>query len=92
MRPQTIGLMLLLGGCARVDQAREPRAPADAADLHVLLAACHRGELGDALCEHVEQAELQRMMSGASGTDEYRRLEQLPPIPASFDAPVEARP
>jgi len=38
-------------------------------------------------CETVNEANRRRFFAGLGGADEYRTLAELPPIPASFDAP-----
>ena len=91
----------LLAGCDRPQALSVNALAADPARLHRLLVQCRRGEHDAAFCARVDQADLQRFMSGKTGLDEYRTLDELPPIPPSFDGPsagagssvsVEARP
>lgn len=87
----------LLAGCDRPQALSVDALAADPARLHQLLAQCRRGEHNAAFCARVDQADLQRFMSGRAGPDEYRTLSELPAdIPPSFDGPsassTEARP
>ncbi len=91
----------LLAGCDRPQAPSVNALAADPARLHRLLVQCRRGEHDAAFCARVDQVDLQRFMSGKTGLDEYRTLDELPPIPPSFDGPsagagssvsVEARP
>nr|WP_289241536.1 hypothetical protein [Delftia sp.] len=62
---------------------------ADPSRLHLLRAQCRAGQLDDASCAQVAQADLRRFLSGKTGPDEYQTLADLPPIPPSFDEPAE---
>lgn len=76
----------LLAGCDRPQALSVDTLAADPARLHRLLAQCRRGEHDAAFCARVDQADLQRFMSGKTGPDEYRTLDELPAaIPPSFD-------
>jgi hypothetical protein len=85
----------LLASCGR-PQALSIDAPAaDPVRLHALRAQCRRGEHNGAFCARVAQADLRRFLSGQAQSDEYQKLADLPPIPASFDgpdSPTEAKP
>lgn len=79
----------LLAGC---DEQQVPSVDALAADparLHALAAQCRRSEHDGAFCAQVTQAGLRRFFSGQVGPNEYQKLADLPPIPASFDGPDE---
>lgn len=93
--PVPFAFACLLAGCGRPQALSVDALAADPALLHALRAQCRSGEHGDAFCAQVDRADLQRFLSGRSGPDEYRTLAKLPPIPSSFDGPVdegEARP
>lgn len=79
-------LRLLLLGCAlAVGTGCGTRAAVD--DVDAL--ARDRGRLRAELqrCEAVNEANRRRFFAGLGDADEYRTLADLPPIPASFDAP-----
>jgi len=92
----------LLAGCDRPQTLSVDAIAVDPTLLHRLLAQCRRGEHNATFCARVDQADLQRFMSGKSGPNEYRTLSELPAdIPPSFDGSspgadssvsVEARP
>ena len=87
----------LLAGCNRPQALSVDAIAADPTLLHRLLAQCRRGEHNAAFCARVDQADMQRFMSGKTGPDEYRTLGELPAdIPPRFDGPspssTEARP
>ncbi|WP_027483901.1 hypothetical protein [Rhodanobacter sp. OR87] len=78
----------LLTGCDRMQALSVDALAAGPARLHRLLAQCRRGEHDVAFCARVDQADLQRFMSGRTGPDEYHTLDELPAaIPPSFDGP-----
>jgi hypothetical protein len=88
----TLILVCLLVGCERAEPLDPATLESDPARLHALHRQC-AGAGGDkARCSSVEQAELQRLLSGRSTADEYRTLAELPSIPASFDEPMETQP
>lgn len=95
----------LLAGCDRPQTLSVDAIAVDPTLLHRLLAQCRRGGHDVTFCARVDQADLQRFMSGKFGPNEYRTLSELPAdIPPSFDGPspsdsatpgistVEARP
>ena len=43
-------------------------------------------------CTTAAQAYRRRFFDGTGGSDEYGAMERLPPIPPTFDAPLEAYP
>lgn len=78
----------LLAGCDRPQTLSVDAIAADPVLLHRLLAQCRQGEHNAAFCARVDQADMQRFMSGKAGPDEYRTLSELPAdIPPSFDGP-----
>ena len=88
-------LVLVLAGCS-------PPAPADGIDalvadpvrLKAVRQQCQadRAKAGEAACQAAAEAFRRRFFAGTAGPDEYRTLADLPPIPPSFDAPVEVTP
>ena len=81
-------LACLLAGCDRPQVLSVDALAVDPARLHALRAQCDGGKHDGAFCAQVAQADLQRLLSGHIGPDEYRTLPDLPPIPASFDTPT----
>lgn len=85
--PVLVVVAFLLAGC---DRPQVPSVNAIAADptlLHRLLAQCRHGQYDAAFCARVDQADLQRFLSGKAGPHEYRTLSELPAgIPSSFDS------
>ncbi|KAA0020247.1 hypothetical protein F0A16_00040 [Salinicola corii] len=47
-----------------------------------------RQVVGENDCQVVAEAYRRRFFSGQAGSNEYRTLTDLPPIPPSFDGPV----
>ncbi|HEL3180556.1 TPA: hypothetical protein UME25_002697 [Stenotrophomonas maltophilia] len=85
--PVLFVLASLLAGCER-----SPSVDALAADpsrLDALRAQCRASEHGGAFCAQVAQADLCRFLSGKAGPGEYQTLDDLPPIPPSFDEPTD---
>lgn len=81
-------LACLLAACYRPPALSVGAIAADPTLLYRLLAQCRQGEHDAAFCARVDQADLQRFMSGKAGPDEYRTLSELPvDIPPSFDGP-----
>ncbi|AFT71070.1 Putative lipoprotein [Alloalcanivorax dieselolei B5] len=91
-RAPVLVALCLLAGCDRPQALSVDTLAADPTRLHTLRAQCSRGEHNGAFCEQVAQADLRRFLSGQAGPDEYQTLTDLPPIPASFDDPMEGRP
>ena len=93
--PVLFAFACLMAGCDRPQALSVDALAVDPAQLHALRAQCRRGEHNGAFCARVAQADLRRFLSGQAQPDEYQKLADLPPIPASFDgpdAPTEARP
>ncbi|WP_312683307.1 EexN family lipoprotein [Stenotrophomonas chelatiphaga] len=85
-------LALLLTACGQ--QPAENLADALVADpvrLKALRAQCadDRQAVDEDDCRAAAEAFRRRFFSGQAGPDEYRTLAELPPIPASFDEPIE---
>lgn len=85
--PALLLLACLLAGCDRPQVLSIDALANDPARLHALRAQCESGAHDGAFCTQVAQADLQRFLSGRTGPDKYQTLADLPPIPASFDAP-----
>lgn len=91
----TVVAVLVLAGCT-------PPAPADGIDalvadpvrLKAVRQQCQadRAKVGEAACQAAAEAFRRRFFAGTAVPDEYRTLAELPPIPPSFDAPVEVAP
>lgn len=45
--------------------------------------------VGEDVCKAAAEAYQRRFFSGRSGPEEYDSLEELPPIPPTFDSPVD---
>ncbi|MBV6812630.1 hypothetical protein ACE15N_10355 [Xanthomonas campestris pv. passiflorae] len=89
--PALLFLACLLAGCDRPQVLSIDALAADPARLHALRAQCSSGAHDGAFCAQVAKADLQRFLSGRPGPDEYQTLADLPPIPASFDAPTTSQ-
>lgn len=92
MRSASVLLAVLLTACGQ--PPAEDLADALAADparLKALRAQCaaDRQVAGEDVCRAAAEAFRRRFFSGAAGPDEYRSLDELPPIPPSFDTPPE---
>ena len=84
-------LACLLDVCDRPQVLSIDALAADPARLYALRAQCGSGAHDGAFCAQVAKADLQRFLSGRTGPDEYQTLADLPPIPASFDAPTTSQ-
>lgn len=85
-------LAVLLTACGQ--QSAESLADALTADpvrLKALRAQCADDwqAVDEDDCRAAAEAFRRRFFSGQAGPDEYRTLAELPPIPASFDEPIE---
>ena len=89
--PVLCGFVLLLAGCGQQEVPSVDALSADPSRLRLLKEQCRAGQLDDASCAQVAQADLRRFLSGKTGPDEYQTLADLPPIPPSFDEPAEDR-
>ena len=92
-------LAVLLTACGQSsDQQRaEDLAATLAADpvrLKALRARCEADlqAAGEDTCRAAAEAFRRRFFAGQTGPDEYRTLAELPPIPASFDTPIDDAP
>lgn len=91
MRYVLVLSVALLAGCSQ--QSREDLA-ADPARLKALRAQCaaERQAVGEGACRAAADAYRHRFFDGHGGPEEYVALEDLPPIPATFDSPVDDAP
>ena len=80
---------LVLAGCDQPQRLSVDALAADASRLRALRAQCRAGEHDGVFCTQVAQADLRRFLSGHAGPGEYQTLADLPPIPPSFDEPVD---
>ncbi|MBI7805274.1 hypothetical protein JEV83_26115 [Pseudomonas aeruginosa] len=92
MRCTPVLLAVLLAACGQ--QPAEDLAATLAADpmrLKALRAQCaaDRQAAGEDTCRAAAEAFRRRFFAGHTGSDEYRTLAELPPIPASFDTPED---
>ncbi|MFM0276503.1 hypothetical protein P0D75_00555 [Paraburkholderia sediminicola] len=86
--PVLVVAACLLAGCDRPQALSVDAIAVDPALLHRLLAQCRHGQYNATFCARVDQADLQRFMSGKFGPNECRTLDELPAdIPPSFDGP-----
>ncbi|WP_275627513.1 hypothetical protein [Pseudomonas sp. 273] len=84
--------MLLLVACGQqpADDLADTLA-ADPVRLKALRTQCaaNRQAVGEDDCRATAEAFRRRFFAGHTGPDEYNSLADLPPIPASFDAPTD---
>jgi hypothetical protein len=76
-----------LTGC---DQPSSEGLANKAYRLEVLRAQCAADD--DSACRAAASAYRRRFFDGTGDPDEYGVLEQLPPIPPTFDSPIDAEP
>ncbi len=95
MRCACVLLAVLLTACGQSSGEQRAENPADAlaADpmrLRALRAQCaaDRKAVGEDACRAAAEAFRRRFFADHTGPDEYDPLAELPPIPASFDAPI----
>lgn len=91
MRYVLVLSVALLAGC---DQQPSVGLAADPVRLKALRAQCTadwRG-MGEGDCRAAAEAYRRRFFEGQSGPDEYLAVEELPPIPPTFDSPVDDEP
>lgn len=88
MRYVLVLSVALLAGCGQ--QFREDLA-ADPVRLKALRAQCaaERQAVGEGACRAAADAYRRRFIAGHGGPEEHVALEELPPIPPTFDSPVD---
>lgn len=88
MRHVLVLLVALLAGSG--EQSSENLA-ADPVRLKVLRAQCAADWrlVGEGVCRAAAEEYRRRFFAGQSGPEEYVALEALPPIPPTFDSPVD---
>lgn len=86
----TLALVSVLDACGRPQASSVEALAADPVRLKLLRSQCveDRATVGESACQRVAEASRQRFFSGRTGPDEYSTLADLPPIPATFDAPA----
>ena len=94
-RALLLSVIAMLTACGR----HEPALTVDALahDPQQLYALRHRcavahAHMDSATCRVVDAAYARRFFLGLGGAGEYQTLAELPPIPASFEAPQGDRP
>lgn len=91
-RALVLSVLVVLAACGRHTPALTVEALAhDPQQLRPLYHRCTaaRAQVGEAACRIVDAAYARRFFLGLGGPDEYQTLASLPPIPDSFDAPVD---
>ncbi|HCF2006603.1 TPA: hypothetical protein NH923_005238 [Pseudomonas aeruginosa] len=95
MRCVPVLLAALLTACGQQpDEDLAATLAADPVRLKALRAQCatDRQTVGEDTCRAAAEAFRRRFFAGQTGSDEYRTLAELPPIPASFDTPDDDAP
>ena len=90
-----LSVIVLLTACGRQEPALTVDALAhDPQRLYALRQHCAvaHAHVGNAICRVVDAAYARRFFLGLGGASEYQTLAELPPIPASFEAPQGDRP
>ncbi|MDN7754698.1 hypothetical protein [Burkholderia gladioli] len=94
-RALVLSIIAMLTACGQ----HEPVLTVDALahDPQQLYALRHRcavahPRMDNATCRRVDAAYARRFFLGLGGANEYQTLAELPPIPASFEAPQGDRP
>jgi hypothetical protein len=91
----TMIALLVLAGCKSSATADGIDAlAADPVRLKTVRQQCQadRAKAEGAVCQAAAEAFRRRFFAGIAGPDEYRTLADLPPIPPSFDEPMEVAP
>ncbi|MED5024787.1 hypothetical protein [Pseudomonas aeruginosa] len=86
MRSVLVLSVALLAACGQPPCEGLAANPARLATLRAECAADWRA-VGEGVCRVAAEAYRHRFFAGHSGPDEYVSLEELPPIPPSFDEP-----
>lgn len=88
MRSALVLAVALLAGCG--EPSSEDLA-ADPVRLKALRDQCAADwkSVGEGVCRAAAEVYRRRFFAGQSGPEEYVALEELPPIPPTFDSPVE---
>jgi len=86
MRSVLVLSVALLAACGRSPCEDLGIDPVRLKTLRVECAA-HWRAVGEDTCRAVAEAYRRRFFAGDSGPDEYVALEELPPIPPTFDEP-----
>lgn len=88
MRYVLVLSVALLAGCG---EPSSEDLTADPVRLKALRAQCaaDRQAVGEGACRAAAEVYRRRFFAGQSGPEEYDTLEELPPIPPTFDSPVD---
>lgn len=88
MRSALVLSVALLAGCG--EPSSEDLA-ADPVRLKALRDQCVADwrRVGEGVCKAAAEAYRRRFFAGQGGPEEYAALEALPPIPPTFDSPVD---
>lgn len=89
MRSALMLSVALLAGCG--EPSREDLA-ADPVRLKALRDQCGADwrRVDEGVCRAAAEVYRRRFFAGQGGPEEYVALEELPPVPPTFDSPVEA--
>ncbi|HID9776555.1 TPA: hypothetical protein ACXI4O_002554 [Pseudomonas aeruginosa] len=88
MRSALVLSVALLAGCG---QPSSEDLAADPVQLKALCDQCSSDWRGvcESVCRAAAEAYRRRFFAGQGGPEEYVALEELPPIPPTFDSPVD---
>ena len=88
MRYVLVLSVALLAGC---DQSCSEDLAADPVRLKALRVQCAAdwSGVGEGVCKAATEAYRRRFFPGQSGPEEYVTVDELPPIPPTFDSPVD---
>lgn len=88
MRYVLVLSVALLAGC---DQQSSEGLAADPVRLKALRAQCavDRQAVGEGACRAAAEAYRHRFFDGQGDPEEYVAVEELPPIPPTFDRPID---
>ncbi|WP_186073102.1 hypothetical protein [Burkholderia gladioli] len=93
--PLVLSIIVMLTACGRHEPALTVDALAhDSQRLYTLRHRCAvaHPHIDNATCRLADAAYARRFFLGLGGANEYQTLAELPPIPASFEAPQGDRP
>lgn len=88
MRSALVLSVALLVGCDGQSSEDLAAGPVRLKALRTQCAADWRN-VGEGVCRAAAEAYRRHFFAGQSGPEEYVALEELPPIPPTFDSPVE---
>ena len=94
-RALALSVIAMLNACGRHEPALTVDALAhDPQRLYALRQRCSvaHADMDSATCRVVDAAYARRFFLGLGGASEYQTFAELPPIPASFEAPKGDQP